>query len=141
MAEESDRSIIVDFLVREYNFSSGHAEDAYQRLSVDEHILKDFKTYCQTGQFPVKSVRLDAKTFVEYRVEGYTAGELADDYGFSPVGAYLMLADLVVDPDGAKERLAEISRKGLEIVERDESGRIISMKFVSTKRKKLLKES
>ena len=107
------RDWVLNPLTTRIGFNTEHAEDTYERLARDPNVLTDFVHYLSTGEYTNKDG--------QDSVLGHTQ-ELVSKYGLEPIGAYLMLSELSVDPIKAEGYLKQIRTEGNETVETNEDG-------------------
>ena len=100
-----DYNYVLAELQTRYNFTQDHARDAIERLSDIPALFNAFVSYLRTGNQGVIGFG------------GYTVNDLMQNYGLAPVGAYLMLAELAVNPERAKGYLQRIVEEGHEKAE------------------------
>ena len=79
-----------------YGFNVEHTEDALRRLEESPQVFNDLVAYLRTNRHSGLSV------------QGHDIDDLMLNYGLSPIGAYLMLSDLVVNPSMDLRYLDEI---------------------------------
>lgn len=132
------KEMIVEFL-RNSGFDEACAQDAYTRLAKSPQLLADFEAFVHTGAFPVVSIE-GRNGRAECSVNGHTASELAG-YGLSPIGAFLMLADISADPRSGEQMLSDLRTRGLEVPILDSQRRIVGFKIVSFERGPVRKET
>ena len=108
------RDWVIKQLTTRIGFNTEHAEDAYERLSRDPSVLTDFVHYLSTGEYTNKDG--------QDSVLGHTPQELVSKYGLEPIGAYLMLSELSVDPIKAEGYLNQIRTEGYTKREISETG-------------------
>ncbi|MFH1180270.1 MAG: hypothetical protein V1710_07915 [Candidatus Bathyarchaeota archaeon] len=112
-----DYKYVKEALLTRYGFTEEHAEDAIQRLSESPQIFNDFVAYLRTNRNSGLSV------------QGHNVDGLMVNYGLSPIGAYLMLSELAVNPQMAKGYLDEMKNELREEAEYNPDGSIKKITF------------
>ncbi len=116
----AEKNYVINELMSRYEFNSFRAEDVFNRLARDVSVFRDFSHFLRTGEL----TNLDQ----EDSVLGHTVDELVSKYGLEPIGAYLMLSELAVDPMKAEEYLEKILVEGHEFVEKRDDGTIVRVR-------------
>lgn len=88
---ETSKAYVCNFLQKKYNISKSDAEDTWNYLKWDFHILNELKYFALHNQFV--SVN-DC-----YKIHGYSAEDIADELGLNAVDSYKYLINLEKDPD------------------------------------------
>ena len=116
-------------MMTRHGFAEDHAEDAANRLMRDPQVFRDFTTYSQTDRLPVLSIK-QGDTMTEYSVNGHSVSELINVYELEPVGAFLMLSELSVNPSRGEEYLLRILEDGHEVPVYDSEGNLLRIEFL-----------
>ena len=112
MATKEKMDNLVYQLTERYGFDRGHALDAADRLMRKDRVYTDFVNYTQTGQA------------TNNKYGGYTLTQLMNDYGLSPVGAFLMLYELEEDAVKGQYYLNQIRIQGHRNKKVTEEGKV-----------------
>jgi len=107
-----DYNFVMEQLQARYGFTAEHAADAIDRLSESPNVFNALVAFLRTGNHPSLSI------------QGHDVKELTERYALSPIGAYLMLSELAVNPSRAQGYLEDIWEDGHEIVEYNPDGSI-----------------
>lgn len=107
-----DYEFVLEQLQARYGFTLDHAAEAIDRLSESPNVFNALVGYLRTGNHPTLNIR------------GHDVKELTSSYALSPIGAYLMLSELAVNPDRAEMYLNDIKQDGHEVVEYNPDGSI-----------------
>ena len=101
---QTSRSYVCNFLQKKYNISQNDAEDAWEYLLYDFHVLNEVKYFALNGKFVPSN---DC-----YRVEGYSAQDIYEKTYLTEIGAYNYLIYLDKHPEQALKDLKNgLSRK------------------------------
>ena len=112
-----DYMYVLEQLQTQYGFTQEHAEDAIERMSQSPDVFNGFVSFLRTGNHP------------DLSYSGYEVNDLMMNYGLSPVGAYLMLALIAVDPTRAQGYLDDLRDDIMETVEYNPDGSIKKITF------------
>jgi len=112
-----DYEFVKGVLMTRFGFTEEHAEDALQRLAESPQVFNDLVTYLRTNSHSGLSV------------QGHDIDDLMLNYGLSPIGAYLMLSELVVNPGRAAMYLDEMKADVHEDAEYNPDGSIKKITF------------
>ncbi len=115
--EFSNWKYVVDELQKRYGFNEEHAENAANRLNHVPELFNDFLSYLRTNQMPATTVA------------GHTVSELIERYEMLPIGAYLILFELSIDPVKGEEILAQIKEEGHRSPKYDSEGNLVEIEF------------
>ena len=88
---QTSKAYVCDFLRKKYNISKSDAEDTWNYLVYDFHVLNEIKYFALNNKF----VPNDGC----YKVEGYSAQDIADKLSLNIVDSYRYLINLEKDPD------------------------------------------
>ena len=88
---ETSKAYVCNFLQKKYNISKLDAEDTWNYLMYDFHILNEVKYFALNNKFVPED---DC-----YRVEGYSAQDIANKLGLNAVDSYNYLINLEKDSD------------------------------------------
>lgn len=88
---ETSYHYVCDFLQKKYNISKSEAENIWKYLSYDFNVLNEVKYFALNNKFVPED---DC-----YRVEGYSAEDIANKLGLNEVDSYKYLINLEKDPD------------------------------------------
>lgn len=91
------KSYVCDFLQKKYNISKLDAEDAWNYLLYDFHVLNEVKYFALNNKFVPED---DC-----YRVEGYSAQDIYENTSLTEIGAYNYLIYLEKHPEQALKDL------------------------------------
>ena len=94
---ETSYHYVCDFLQKKYDISQNDAEDAWEYLLYDFHVLNEVKYFALNNKFVPKD---DC-----YRVEGYSAEDIADELGLNAIDSYKYLINLEKHPEQALKDL------------------------------------
>lgn len=95
------KEIVCDFICNTYSMSEQLANEAWEYLKQDMHVLFEFKYYVAKGEFvPAKNC---------YKVQGYSAEQLYTTTYLEVLGAFNYLIYLTMKPQEALDKL----KKGL----------------------------
>ena len=94
---ETSKSYVCDFLKKKYSISKSDAEDTWNYLLYDFRVLNEVKYFALNNKFVPKD---DC-----YRVEGYSAEDIADELGLNAIDSYKYLINLEKDPEHALKDL------------------------------------
>ena len=95
------KDVICQFIRETYSMSEQQANDAWEYLKQDMHVLFEFKYYVAKGEFvPAKNC---------YKVHGYSAEQLYTTTYLEVLGAFNYLIYLTMKPQEALDKL----KKGL----------------------------
>ena len=94
---ETPKSYVCDFLQKKYNISKLDAEDTWNYLVYDFHVLNEVKYFTLNNKFVPKD---DC-----YRVEGYSAQDIYEKTYLTEIGAYNYLIYLEKHPEQALKDL------------------------------------
>lgn len=101
---QTPKSYVCDFLQKKYNISKSDAEDTWNYLMCDFHILNEVKYFALNNEFMPED---DC-----YRVEGYSAQDIYRKTYLTEIGAYNYLIYLRKHPKQALKNLKdELPRK------------------------------
>lgn len=112
-----DYEYAMEQLQSRYGFTAEHAADAIERMSQAPDVFNGFVAFLRTGNHQ------------NLNYNGYDIGDLMMNYGLSPVGSYLMLALIAVDPARAQGYLDELREDIMETVEYNPDGSIKKITF------------
>ena len=85
------KSYVCNSLQKKYDISQNDAEDAWEYLLYDFHVLNEVKYFALNNKFVPKD---DC-----YRIEGYSAQDIANKLGLNVIDSYKYLINLEKDPD------------------------------------------
>ena len=85
------KSYVCNSLQKKYDMSQNDAEDAWEYLLYDFHVLNEVKYFALNNKFVPKDNC--------YRVEGYSAEDIADELGLNAIDSYKYLINLEKDSD------------------------------------------
>ena len=85
------KSYVCNSLQKKYDISQNDAEDAWNYLMYDFHILNEVKYFALNNKFVHKD---DC-----YRIEGYSAQDIANKLGLNVIDSYKYLINLEKDSD------------------------------------------
>ena len=85
------KSYVCNSLQKKYDISQNDAEDAWEYLLYDFHVLNEVKYFALNNKFVPKDNC--------YRVEGYSAEDIADELGLNAIDSYKYLINLEKDSD------------------------------------------
>ena len=94
---ETSKAYVCNFLQKKYNISKSDAEDILNYLMYDFRVLNEVKYFTLNNKFVPKD---DC-----YRVEGYSAEDIADELGLNAIDSYKYLINLEKDPEHALKDL------------------------------------
>ena len=94
---ETSKAYVCNFLQKKYNISKSNAEDTWNYLMHDFRVLNEVKYFALNNKFVPKD---DC-----YRVEGYSAEDIADELGLNAIDSYKYLINLEKDPEHALKDL------------------------------------
>lgn len=94
---QTPKSYVCDFLQKKYNISESDAEDTWNYLLYDFHVLNEVKYFALNNKFVPKD---DC-----YRVEGYSAQDIYEKTYLTEIGAYNYLIYLEKHPEQALKDL------------------------------------
>jgi hypothetical protein len=107
-----DYYYVIQELQTRHNFSEFHAEDAAERLSTVPDIFNAYVSYLRIG------------THNNIGYKGYTINDMIQTYGLAPIGGYLMLVEVALNTEKAKEYLERILEEGHEKAEYNPDGSV-----------------
>ena len=90
---ETSKAYVGNFLQKKYNISKSNTEDTWNYLLYDFRVLNEVKYFALNNKFVPKD---DC-----YRVEGYSAEDIADELGLNAIDSYKYLINLEKDPEHA----------------------------------------
>ena len=88
---ETSKAHVCNFLQKKYNISKSDAEDTWNYLLYDFRVLNEVKYFALNNKFVPKD---DC-----YRIEGYSAQDIANKLGLNVIDSYKYLINLEKDPD------------------------------------------
>lgn len=88
---QTPKSYVCAFLQKKYNISKLDAEDTWNYLLYDFHVLNEVKYFALNNKFVPED---DC-----YRVEGYSAEDIADELGLNVIDSYKYSINLEKDSD------------------------------------------
>ena len=94
---QTPKSYVCDFLQKKYNISKSDAEDTWNYLTYDFHVLNEAKYFALNNKFVPEG---DC-----YRVEGYSAQDIYENTYLTEIGAYNYLIYLDKHPEQALKDL------------------------------------
>ena len=100
------KDVICQFIRETYSMSEQQANDAWEYLKQDMHVLFEFKYYVAKGEFvPAKNC---------YKVQGYSAEQLYTTTYLEVLGAFNYLIYLTMKPQEALDKLKkELPRRSV----------------------------
>lgn len=94
---ETSKAYVCNFLQKKYNISKSDAEDTWNYLLYDFRVLNEVKYFALNNKFVPED---DC-----YRIEGYSAQDIADKLCLNAVDSYNYLINLEKDPEHALKDL------------------------------------
>ena len=94
---QTSKAYVCNFLQKKYNISKSDAEDTWNYLLYDFRVLNEVKYFALNNKFVPKD---DC-----YRVEGYSAEDIADELGLNAIDPYKYSINLEKDPEHALKDL------------------------------------
>ena len=88
---ETSKAYVCNFLQKKYNISKSDAEDTWKYLLYDFHVLNEVKYFALNNKFVPENNC--------YRIEGYSAQDIANKLGLNVIDSYKYLINLEKDPD------------------------------------------